>query len=183
MVTETLYPASVGTNDTWILDTGSDKTTAVQTNDGDTSRIRRGGAIVLEQDFDVDNSSLGSGDTINSVTAYGVVKSPAGGPFVELALQLPGGAYLSNRLTCTTGYTTVSKAWATNPDTSSAWVLDDIDGTYKFEIGIRNYTTGYIYYCTQLYIEIDYTEATDGAPPLVNGGLVNSGLVGGRLIG
>ena len=186
MATELLYPSAIGDSDTWILDAGADKVTAVQTNDGDTSCIRRGGLIVLTQTFEVDASSLKSWDTINSITVHTWTKNNTStGPRITLELSLPGAHYTGTPSTnvTQTSYLEYTALFSTNPDTSSAWVLDDIDGTLKFQVGIRNASTGYIFRCTQLWIAVDYTEGTGGAPPLVDGGLVNAGLIGGRLIG
>lgn len=184
MATELLYPTAQGDQTTWILHAGSDKVTAVQTNDGDTSCIRRGGLVAnLYQDYTVDLSGLSSLDTINSVSIGGYLKNNTGvGNRVNYSLNLPGGRYnYSSSFGTDTSWTLYKKTWTTNPDTSSAWVLDDIDGTNKFQIGIYNVTTAVIYYCTQIFAEIDYTPG-GASGPLVDGGLAHAGLVDGRLV-
>lgn len=184
MSTEILLPTAEGAPTAWILDAGASKTVAVQTNDGDTTRIRRGGTVVLGQFFDVANSALTAADIINSVSVKALVKVATGGAGsrIQLAIQLPGGEYTSATIPVTsdTAYLTYTKTWTTNPDTAAAWVLADIDGTYKMDCGIYNATTSIIFYCTQIFIEVDYT--LGGVGRLIDGGLVNAGLINGRLI-
>ena len=158
MATELIYPTAEGTQKTWNLGAGSDKVSAVQTNDGDSSYIQRAGTILLWQDYEVDPSQLGAGDTINSVTVKAVVRSSNGGTQIGLELQLPGGAYGSGTLGGVEGtYNTISWQQTSNPDTGQPWVPADLNGTNKFEVGIGNLGTGFQYFCTQIFAEIDFT--------------------------
>ena len=73
-----------------------------------------------------------------------------------------------------TDWTTYSQQWATNPDDSEDWEWDDIDA---LQIGVslhgfEEYGDGA--FCTQVYVEVDYTEAP---VPVADGDLIGIGII------
>lgn len=130
-----------------------------ETPDDDTTYVRNKNTAYERDLYNIADNSAGSG-TINSVTVYARCK----GTLIEQAsLKIAiksTSAHESAEKTITTDWANYSEQWATNPDTGSAWTWDEIDGL-QIGISIRESSTqDWKYtYCTQVYVEVDYTPA------------------------
>ncbi|MDZ4785572.1 MAG: hypothetical protein SGJ02_05790 [bacterium] len=129
--------------------------TRVQSDDGDTSRLYSAGANEVRQFSLVDSTGL-TGATINSVTVFSKYRSldPVSNTF-QIGVRTASTDYFSaNKDTVTsTSYILFSEVWATNPNTSAAWTIAQIDA---LQIGVRkgNAVGGGV---TFAYAEVDYT--------------------------
>ena len=106
--------------------------------------------------YNLPSHSIGSG-TINSIKIYCVCKE-WGVAYCRIKLKTGGAEYDNGSdLALTSSWVSYSNQWNTNPKTSSAWTWTDIDA---LQIGVylkgEAATAGY---CTQVYVEVDYTEA------------------------
>lgn len=181
MAIQILHPTSNGTNNAWSLGAGADKPTAVATDDGDTTYIYETGGLITWQGFVMAACTLDGATTINGVTVKAVVKPASSPSNIQFSYFWRGAQYKGTLITgLPASWSTVETEYATNPRTSAAWTVANLnDGFIQWEIrygGNSNEMRD-----TEMWIEVDYvSDAT--AVPLVNGGLVNAGLVGGRLI-
>lgn len=165
MATELLYPdANSGTDNSWNLGAGPTKWQACLTNDGDTTYIDISGSLVYWQGFEKNDSAIGAGDTINGVKIHAWVKVNKNGKKSKLQYRVGGSTAQSAQMSVANGtYTQITyDMGATNPITALAWVLDDIDGTRRFEMGVNNNSANALYQCTQIWCEVDYTPAATG---------------------
>jgi len=154
--TETLAPDGEGalTQGTYI---GAGNWHDVLTNDGDTSRLSmwNGGAAYDWYHTWTFTASGISDAIINSVTAYAVVRDGTYDEESYLGCRIAGTNYgFDTKAVCGIPYSGISRTWYTNPSTSAAWTVAQIDAA---EFGIRHkmYTFGWS--CTQIYIVINYT--------------------------
>jgi len=163
MATEILRPNAAGdeTNLVPIPGTGEanweDVDEAVA--DEDTTYVRYGLAAWMKDLYNLPAHS-GSG-TINSVTVYARCKAN-GSPIVQtsaiIRCKTNGTVYEGNEITVTTSYVNYSKAWATTPNTGSAWTWTEIDAL-QIGVGLRRWGSsgGTHTHCTQFWVEVDYT--------------------------
>lgn len=166
MAVETLRPNAAGdeTNLVPIPGTGEANWEDVDeaVTDEDTTYVRYGLAAWKKDLYNLPAHS-GSG-TINSVTVYARCRAN-GSPIVQtsaiIRCKTNGTVYEGNEITVTTSYVNYSKAWATNPNTGSAWTWTEI-GALQIGVGLRRWGSsgGTHTHCTQVWVEIDYTSAT-----------------------
>jgi len=129
--------------------------TRVQSDDGDTTRLYSPTPDDVRQ-FSLSDTAGLSGATINSVTVYEKYRSLDPDPnTIQIGVRSGSTDYWSaNKDTVNvTTYVLFSETWATNPNTSVAWTVADLDA---LQIGIKkiNGVGGAITYA---YVEIDYT--------------------------
>ena len=138
--------------------------------DDNTTRIRlTSGSDQL--DLYSTGDSSGSG-TINSVTIWIRCKASANTfgwqPTAQTALRTHSTNYYGTSNSLSTSYTNYSKAYTTNPNTTSAWTWEEVDA---MEIGVRG-TVDFFDdkpLCTQVYAVVDYTPSGgDTTPPTPN---------------
>lgn len=104
---------------------------------------------------------------INSVQLYNRVKRSDDfpPPTVFACIRTHGTYYESANLGPTTGWSTLSKTWTDNPYTSLDWIPYEID---DLEIGCNlELIDGWIY-CTQAYVEVDYSKIIGPFPTHFN---------------
>jgi hypothetical protein len=125
-------------------------------NDGDTTRLYTPTAG-NEATFTIQNSAdIGASDTINSITVHAVNRSldPVSNTF-KIGVRIGSTNYWGDTKDTdpSTSYIDFSQEWTTNPATSSAWTLSELD---SLQIGIqKGNAVGMA--CTQMYVEVDYT--------------------------
>lgn len=135
--------------------------TRIQSDDGDTTRLYTPTNLDVRQ-FSLTNTTGLTGATINSVTVFfnhrGV--DPVNNTF-QIGIRTNSTDYFSaNKSTnSVTTYILFSESWATNPNTSAAWTVADLDA---LEIGVQK-TDSNGAAITFGYVEIDFT-ATGGIP-------------------
>lgn len=129
--------------------------------DDDSTYVR---TLVASYERDLYNlpASSGSG-TINFIKIYFRVyrESPPG--YAKPSLKSNGTVTDGTEVVIAGGWNTWSQQWNTNPAPpgTDAWTWDDIDA---LQIGVSLKGTGsYHARCTQVYVEVDFTEA----PPVV----------------
>jgi len=116
--------------------------------------------------YQISNPSLAG--AINSVTVYSRCMKFTTGEFLHTYAKtsLKSGATVADgsQEGLDESWTLYSTAYSNNPDDSQAWSWDDIDA---LEIGVSLYTAyqSPVQYsvaeCTQVYVEVDYTPASD----------------------
>ena len=110
--------------------------------------------------------------TINSVKVYGIVRNTNArfdktvifGVYIGSTYSDSNPEYIGS-----TSYVSKSATWTTNPDTEIAWTWDNIDDLQVvLQISFGALGRGGEGYgrCTQLYVEVDYEEATGTATQL-----------------
>jgi hypothetical protein len=99
-----------------------------------------------------------SNGTINSVTVYAVARRTGSTGTFRTIIKIDGTQYDGDNQALTDSYASVSKVYAVNPKTSTAWSWDNIA---SLQIGARMYTddSDYKPRCTQVYAVVDYTPA------------------------
>lgn len=154
MSTQTLTVDGDGnTTSGWAAEGGT--YTRVQSDDGDTTRLYSPTNTDVRQFSLTDTSGL-TGTTINSVTVYAKFRSldPVSNTF-QIGVRSGSTDYWSsNKDTVNvTTYVLFNNVWTTNPNTSSAWTVSDLDA---LQIGVKktNSVGGAV---TYMYAEVDYT--------------------------
>ena len=95
-------------------------------------------------------------------------------------IKTHGMEYAPTYMSFGTSYSTQSHEWTTNPYTGEAWTLDELESLQAGVEGVRGMMydpwTGLIRYddtyCTQVYVEIGYTEVVVAAKRYVGDGIV-----------
>lgn len=134
--------------------------TRVQSDDGDTTRLYTPTINDVRQFSLTDTVDL-TGATINSVTVYAKYRSldPVANTF-QIGVRAGSTDYWSaskNTVNVTT-YILFSETWTTNPNTTAAWTVSDLDA---LQVGVKkiNNVGGAV---TYVYAEVDYTAAAGG---------------------
>ncbi len=101
--------------------------------------------------------SVGS-DNVNKITVKARIYNTGNDTYARICIKTGGTVYYSGNLTTAQNtWEDKSFEWALNPKTGLAWTWNDIDA---LQIGIENIIVDDYIFCTQLYVEIDYTEIT-----------------------
>jgi len=133
-------------------------------SDGDTTYVATDTAGWQEDLYNIlDHSTLTAAGTIHYVRVY-IMVSATGTPEQSSAyvhIKTNGVEYNGTEITVTTGYTTYTHQWNTNPQTGYAWTWDEIDAL-QIGAGLRiprakKADTR----CTQVYARVSFS-----APPL-----------------
>ena len=110
--------------------------------------------------FNIADSGVGAG-TINKITVYAVCKSNVtpNQASIKICVKIGGTIYEGSEQIVTASYASYSQEWANNPG-GGAWIWSDIDA---LQIGVyaRRPHSGFgSTYCTQIYVEVDYSDIT-----------------------
>lgn len=138
--------------------------TRVQSDDGDTTRLYTPTDNDVRQ-FSLTATSGLTGATINSVTVYAKFRSldPVSNLF-QIGVRSGGTDYWSGNkdTVSSTSYILFSETWTTNPNTSAAWTVSDLDA---LQTGVKktNSVGGAVTYS---YTEVDYTAAGGASTPM-----------------
>ena len=131
----------------------------------DTDYLHTTAVQVYQYDlFDLPDYSGGAFDTINSVKIYYRVRCEnAGGSVCKFKsrIEVDGTTYDgTEKLSTGTNYVTYSETYTTNPDTSSAWTISEVNDL-KAGVGLNGFlnSDGNRARATQVYVEVDFTEA------------------------
>ena len=135
------------------------------TSDGDSTYVETSASGWLEDLYQTADHAAGSGD-INYVKVYMVVRATGAptqtGAYVHIKTN--GGEYNGSALQVTETYATYSTQWDNNPQTGDNWTWAEIDAL-QIGAGLRASRTiggpaGRYTRCTQVYVEVNYAEAT-----------------------
>ncbi|GAJ14146.1 unnamed protein product, partial [marine sediment metagenome] len=109
-------------------------------------------------DYDLYRLPLHSGSgTINHVKVYVYCKLQSQLGFIDIIIKTGGTEYDSPEyIDISTSWEYYSYQWNTNPKTRGAWTWDQIDAL-QIGLVLLNQYVGYEAYCSQVYVEIDYT--------------------------
>ena len=161
MATETLRPNAAGDETEWSYCTGGAHWEAVDEETPDELTTKIYTWTPPQRDlFNIPNHSEGSG-TINKVTVFWRCKSnTTDGNYDKASIKTHGIVYDGDAKHLTSDWQNFSQEWTVNPYTSSAWTWDEIDA---LQIGVKADSGQNWHYCTQVWVEVDYT--TDGVTP------------------
>jgi len=128
--------------------------------DDDTTYVKGSGTDT----YGLPDSGVGTG-TINHVTVYAVCRATAANHELRIVIYTHTTLYYGSVEVLTTDWASYFKQWTSNPNTSSAWTWAERDA---LEAGIELTDTGLGYpLCTQVYVEVDYTEAVTFIPTVM----------------
>ena len=163
MPTETLRPNTTGSSTQFIPSAGANWENVDEVSaDDDTTTVRTPPDSVWKKDLYNLPASGGSG-TISKIKVYIRVRDDwISGTHGSIIIRIKSGVTEVQSVSSSVGviWTTKSYEWATDPNTSSPWTWAAIDA---LEIGIRgkgNEPGSVTTYCTQVYVEVDYTALT-----------------------
>ena len=134
--------------------------------DDGTTYIRNYNESPMQRDlYNIDDHSVGSG-TINKITVYSRCRDNGFTGKLKICIKSGTGSGAPDTVSegaekSMTGdgtWANYSEEWATNPATGSAWTWDEID---KLQIGVAMGAKFTECYCTQVYVEVDYTAVTE----------------------
>ncbi len=178
MAITTLYPTANGTDTDWTLGAGPTKYEAVQSNDGDTTFNRINSSLVKNDTFVMQALGL-TGVEVVKIRVRGYARINSGTGYLQLRIRSGANTSNSSQQTVSSSYTLMSAIWTTNPWTAANWRIDEIDNIleagYASETGHGNQRLRE----TQVYLDIQWNYRTG---KLVNGGVTNAGLIGGRIV-
>jgi hypothetical protein len=114
--------------------------------------------------YHIADPTLPDGATINFIKVYARCRNYEGGATqtaLKLAIKTGGTAYESSEITITGSYVNYSNQWTNNPQTDNPWTKSEI-ASLQVGINMRRSKPSYgISYCTQAWVEVDYTSATE----------------------
>jgi hypothetical protein len=174
MSTEILRPSAAGdeTNLSLYPDSGEQNWQDVgeAVADDDATFVWTNSVAYLRDLYNLPSSSeLG---IINSITVYARCKA-AETPTqssAKIAVKTGGTTYESAEQTLTNDWALYSNPWTKNPLTGVAWTWDDINAL-QIGVALRRPIAGLGYgsYCTQVYVEINYTSPAGGSKGFIIG--------------
>ncbi|MBA7467761.1 hypothetical protein ES707_02982 [subsurface metagenome] len=161
---ETLRPSAPGTKTEWDIQypySGAhwEKVDEVDPDELDTYlSLDLGSGTVIDL-FNIPDHS-GSG-IINSVTLYLRGKTDYATGFVLRPIIFTNGVEYAIFKSVYEDWLTISNTWDVNPQTGLPWTWAEIDA---LEIGVKAARSAtYHLWCTQVYVEVDYTPAKGGS--------------------
>lgn len=112
--------------------------------------------------YNIPSTAILANAIINSVTVYMRVVSDhyRYKGYVRTMIRTHSTNYYGSIMRPSTSWVLYFTVYATNPNTGSAWTIEEINA---LEIGVsgRGYSDEYWIYCTQVYIVIDYSPAVE----------------------
>lgn len=162
MATETLRPNAAGdeTSIGWQLPaTGEHWEKVDEETPDEASTYVRNYLTSYQRDLYNLPASSGSG-TINFIKIYFRCRQDTSGNFyAKPSLKSNSTVTDGTEINLTTSWATYSEQWNTNPADGQAWEWADIDA---LQIGVSLKGNGsYNAFCTQIYVEVDYTAVTE----------------------
>jgi len=141
------------------------------TSDNDSTYVQSNSADWEEDLYNLTDHTAPSGATINYVKVYMVVRSlkTPSGPSAYVHIKTNGAEYIGGMgEQVTTSYATYSYEWTTNPSTNTTWTWSEIDNL-QAGVGLMRALgtgggSGRYTRCTQVYVEVNYTEETYDSP-------------------
>jgi hypothetical protein len=160
--TATLSPSAVGPLNDWSgfpVNTNAGKVSAVATDDADTSYIHKDDNN-KRQTFTFPGAGLPAGSVISSVKLYTVAKGTDAGSsdkkLVLIARNSAGTINSGSDIVTNVGYTLHTRTMTTNPFTSEAWTLAEVN-SWTVTFGVARANSNGVVRVTHLYLEVDYT--------------------------
>jgi hypothetical protein len=187
MATETLRPNAAGdeTNIALQYPTSGEHWDKVdeETADDDSTYVRDYPVDYVRDLYNLPAHSVGSG-TINSITIYFRIRAYSGTGYAKPSQKSGGTVTDGTEQTCTTSYETKSQTYTTNPATGAAYTWDEIDAL-QIGVCVKQTSSTSRTYCTQVYVEIDYTAggATEKSSADVGSGVEGTPLPSATLAG
>ena len=164
MATQTLRPNGAG-DETFLTPSAGANWECVDeaSHDSDTSHVSTTGAGVTGDLYAKSSNSIGTGDTINSVTVYMVARITSSGRLINgqarNVIKENGVKTTATAQSLTTSYVSYSTTYTTKPSNGSAWTKTDID---NLQIGVSLSAQSTTSRCTQVYVVVDYTPSGGG---------------------
>ena len=168
MATEILRPNAAGDETNLTPENGGANYTEVDesTPDGDVTSVYPDSSGWLRDLYNLNDQAAGSG-TINKITVYCEIRGAnITTHYAKIAIKSGTGFGSPDTISegsqiylpSNANYNTYSHDWNTNPATGAAWTWDEID---RLQAGLSMYDAGIARpACTQVYVEIDYTDVT-----------------------
>lgn len=176
--TVNLYPTFAGApnSNSWTgtTTTNGQKVVAMGTNDADSSYLSSGAAN-NSQAFVIQNATLPSGATINSVTLYAVARYTVAGAILRLRVENVSNtaSATSPIITPASTYGTISWTMNVNPLTGLAWTGTDVT-SWPLRFGMMK-TNNNVARITQLYAVVNYSYTPVSLAPVKVDMSFNSG--------
>lgn len=122
-------------------------------HDNDTSYI--GCTVIGEVIFNFVDFNVPAWATNIEVNVGSYVKKISGTPLFNYSLRIDGNTYYSvnTSVTQTSVYDQIDRSWATNPATSSAWTVNDVNNLLD-GFGVKCTATGERF--TNIYVEVEW---------------------------
>jgi hypothetical protein len=123
--------------------------------DDDASRVIRASSQWAIDYYNLDDSGAGTG-IITRVVVWAMAKRAQNQGRIMLSVYTYGSQYLGIDQALTVSYQSFSEEWTTNPNTGAPWTWTEID---DLQAGVRlsGQNSNFPAYCTQVYIEVFYT--------------------------
>ena len=126
--------------------------------DENASRLHTNSTSGQRDLYNLPASNIPDGATINFIKIYFRCKAQANElAYAKPSLKSNGTVTDGTEILLSSSYTTYSEQWNTNPADGQAWEKADID-TLQIGVILKGISEYYVY-CTQVYVEIDYTPA------------------------
>lgn len=130
--------------------------------DNNTSRVTSVAGGVEYTLFTFDSPYIPDEATVTAVKIYFRAYGSNGTERMHSALVVNGTNYYTTAtyVTLGTSYATFDQTFLTNPNTGSAWLAEDINGTGDHplqQFGVYKEATGYQYLLTQCYMVVEYS--------------------------
>jgi len=164
MATATLRPNGVGDLTQLHYNSPDNDYTAVDEadpHDGDATYLYENGYSEHIDLYHFPSLHAGVG-VVSGIELFHVArKSATGSAETRVLFKTNGTIYQSGLIYPTSSYTLYSVEWLTNPDTSNAWTIAEINALQGGLMGRAiNSTPNSLPYITQFYIVVTYTEVT-----------------------
>ncbi len=157
--TSNLLPTATSNYNTWTAVGSANKVTDITANDGDTNYISDT-TLNNAQTYVFANAGVPAGSTINSISVVAYAKASSGTPTIKFRTEKGNGNNnlrdSATNITLTNTYTAYTNQMTTNPFTSAAWTLAEVNSwTSHFGV-IKTSSTGTVA-VTQIYVVVNYT--------------------------
>jgi hypothetical protein len=147
---ESIYTATSGPGNHW-------QDVDEETPDDATTRVVSPSLTYQRDLYNLPAHSEGSG-TINFIKVYFRSKEDWVGVscYAKPSLKSDSTITDGDEVELTGDWVTYSQQWSTNPADNEAWEWSDIDAL-QIGVSLKSTNTEYAAYCTQVYVEVDYT--------------------------